>query len=477
MKWLTRPLLAATAVLVPFLANVAVGGDRAPRILQGVTYFRTPARAPVQVGQQTLLAMPASKPVKIDGALDDEAWQHAALVQNFRTDAGNVAVHAQTLAKTTFDDEFLYVAWECLEPLMNKLRANGTARDGNMKKDDRVELLLDSAGDGTSFFFWTVNPTGTVADSRVRYETVLDVAGGSASRTKFVKRVDWGWDSQVLLAVGRTATAWTVEMAIPWEALGLGPAAGSVMHVNFRRFRAATDTQSSWASSPAGRWGREVFGVVKFGGSPLNVRVADWGPPWIGENELRIDVANVSNKTLSLRARAATKSDRRNQVWSDVKLRLRRGRKKVLTLPYRLVSTGEARQQVSIEVIDRKTEQPLWRNSVAVRPPEPLTLRAYPWIIRPSEPIVCFVLCRLAASAREDAEIRLRLVDRSDGVVVGRARVENIEAPSGCVRLRTKTNLQPGSYAIGAEMVDSEGMTVATTKGDLFVVQELDYNF
>ncbi len=192
----------------------------------------------------------ALEPVEIDGRLAESIWAQTPLTEAFVDIRGlegpdpSWATHAQI----AWDDHFLYVGATLEEP---HLWATLTERDAIIYHDHDFEVFLDPDGDGLEYFEIEINALGTI------FDLVLDrpySEGGSA---------DIGWDVQGLKsAVHRSGTlndatdidrGWTVELAIPWVALGLTrPSPGDVWRVNFSR------VQWPLRHTPGGQYVRDV---------------------------------------------------------------------------------------------------------------------------------------------------------------------------------------------------------------------------
>jgi hypothetical protein len=107
------------------------------------------------------LAM-TDKPPVIDGKLDDECWKNATTLGDFVpiggakiADEDRVATRAMLAA----DADNLYFAACCEEPLIEKLSRGCTQRDGDVWKDDDVELMIVPCAPGQDRYVQlAVNP-------------------------------------------------------------------------------------------------------------------------------------------------------------------------------------------------------------------------------------------------------------------------------------------------------------------------------
>ncbi len=183
---------------------------------------------------------------RLDGQLDDATWAAALQLDLLDSPAGAV-ITQPTQAWLAWDDTALYVAARCTERQMDRLRTAVGAADGRVWTDDAFELLLQPAG--AAYYHLAVNPRGVLYDARV---------AGQAQPA---------WSSGATLGVGQGDGAWTVELALPWAALG-GRPAPTGWRANLGRERPNGREISSWAPV-GGRFANLArWGVWQFGETP-----------------------------------------------------------------------------------------------------------------------------------------------------------------------------------------------------------------
>lgn len=167
------------------------------------------------VGLKTeAVAFKVETPPKIDGILDEEVWRQAPILGPFVTAAGELA-SPRTTVRVLQNLEYFFVAFECED---TEMVATNRERDGDMRRDDRVGVLLDANGNRASFNAIWVNPYGAMSDSFFPV--------GDSRRPGDIEERDW--DSGVEYAVQVRGSinspqgadiGWTVEMAIPIKRL------------------------------------------------------------------------------------------------------------------------------------------------------------------------------------------------------------------------------------------------------------------
>jgi len=229
----------------------------------------------------------AQQPILIDGRLEP-AWNTAAWSGPFVDIRGGdrPSPRHPTRMKMLWDEKALFIAARLEEP---HLWASLMDRDDTIWYDNDFEVFIDPDGDGLHYFELEINALGTEFDL---FLPKPYSKGGKA---------DIAWNMNGLQsAVGLqgslndpsdTDTAWILEIAIPWEALGHPsqpaaiPQAGDTWRMNFSRvqwplevyegsYRKATDGDSgkplpedNWVWSPQGEINMhlpEHWGFVTF---------------------------------------------------------------------------------------------------------------------------------------------------------------------------------------------------------------------
>ena len=151
----------------------------------------------------------AASPPKIDGVLDDAAWKSATALTLVDSLDGR-PTKLRTTARLTWDDEALYVAFECEDPDVWGTFRN---RDDPLYTQEVVEIFVDADADGRTYDEMEVSPHNVVFDAYF-----------PARR----QGMDLSWDSGLQSAVKVNGTlddpsdrdqGWTVEMRIPFARL------------------------------------------------------------------------------------------------------------------------------------------------------------------------------------------------------------------------------------------------------------------
>ena len=154
-----------------------------------------------------------------DPKLADPDWAPAKFLV-YRHLTGRAAIpEARSVARVMCDDQNLYVAFDCLEPDMDRLTVAGKNRDDDVWQGDTVEIFLDPkhTHDIKGYYHIAINPAGVTMDTK----------GGDKS-----------WNPKLQVATKLGDGIWRVELAIPFADLGIE--AGKIPTVwglNLTRYR------------------------------------------------------------------------------------------------------------------------------------------------------------------------------------------------------------------------------------------------
>ncbi|MEM7350357.1 MAG: DUF5916 domain-containing protein [Acidobacteriota bacterium] len=180
-----------------------------------------------QTSRQQFTIRPASSEIRINGVLDEPAWEQAEVIVLGREWApgDNTVPPVATECLVTFDDDNLYVAFRASDPEPTKIRARLADRDVTFS-DDTVGFLVDTFNSQREAFEFRVNPLGVQMDG-----TLTDI--GAATRDiNFWQRVDydgiqdWSWDAIWSSAGKINGNGYVVEMAVPFRQLRFAAGSG-----------------------------------------------------------------------------------------------------------------------------------------------------------------------------------------------------------------------------------------------------------
>ncbi len=174
----------------------------------------------------------AASPIRIDGRLDDKAWQNAqSIVFIFPWDF-QTGAKQKTTARLLWDERNLYVSYECEDADITAQFAN---RDDPTYRDDAVEIFINPRPSQTDVYF------GFEMNARA---VLYDYVSVASARYLF-KRLQMDgvqlatFIDGTLNARGDQDKGWTLEVAIPlsnFEELSRPPQPGTVWAATLNRW-------------------------------------------------------------------------------------------------------------------------------------------------------------------------------------------------------------------------------------------------
>jgi len=235
---------------------------------------------------RTIRAPRLKEAPRVDGRLDDEAWERATTLGPLRCAGSGRAAPVDTRVRLGHYEGVLYVGARCREA--DERRRRAAAADARIEDRDMVEILLDSRLDRRNAWVIAVGPGGEV----------IEFAAGGSGR-------DTAWDSGSEVAVRSDGQGWAVEMAVARSALE--SPRNDLIGFNFVRRRPGTEgAPFTWNPAPRafeeGRW----LGTLSFETYPCSVHKVEVGWPHVGENRFRVWVHNATDREQSLRAGIVT---------------------------------------------------------------------------------------------------------------------------------------------------------------------------
>jgi ketosteroid isomerase-like protein len=234
----------------------------------------------------------AAQPPKIDGRLDDAAWQAVPWTEDFVDieEDRRPKPRFRTRAKMLWDAQYFYIGAELEEP---HVWGTLTKHDSVIFNDNDFELFIDPDGDNHDYYEFEINALNTSWDLFLPRPYKDD------------GRADNSWDIPGLKTAVHVVgtlndpsdrdTGWSVEIAIPWDALrefahrSAPPHDGDQWRVDFSRVewqhqivggryqRVPHTHEDNWVWSPTGivdmhrpeRWGYVQFSSAAPGTVPF----------------------------------------------------------------------------------------------------------------------------------------------------------------------------------------------------------------
>ncbi len=191
-------------------------------------------------GRAIVRATRITEPMKIDGRLDETAYNQVEPITDFiqqEPDTG-APITERTQAWLLFDDKNIYVACRCWDAHPERIVANDMRRDSpNLGSQDNFGVTLDPFHDGRGGFLLYLTAVGGRRDAAITDER---------------PNGDWDpvWDGKV----SRFEQGWISEMSIPFKSLRYGPGRQQTWGIQIRRtMRGKNEAAYLTRISPA--WG------------------------------------------------------------------------------------------------------------------------------------------------------------------------------------------------------------------------------
>ena len=185
-----------------------------------------------------------TEPPKVDGILDDQAWNIPPLpmtpdqwVSYNPVRGDKMPADYRTEVRVTYDDRNIYFAFHCFDNEPDKIRTNVARRDSSFS-DDWIAMSLDSAGTGQTAFHLFSNPSGSQ----------MDALNTSASGEQF--DADLVWYS----VAKTTADGYVVEVQIPLQTLRFTGGDQVRMGLVFFRKVSRIGVSYAWPEMLPGQW-------------------------------------------------------------------------------------------------------------------------------------------------------------------------------------------------------------------------------
>lgn len=233
---------------------------------------------------------------KIDGELNDPCWRQAS--------ACHIKAAELTRVMVGYDDNHLYIAFDCRNSGTNAIAGKICHRDGDIfSKEDSVEIFLNPRPGKTEYYQLAVNCKGSKFDGVRR-----------GKGTAFSSSWNEDWDAAAKIG----PTGYVVEIGIPFRILRMGT--NTTWRANFCRNTAYNDEHNAWSQTKEFHQ-PEKFGLLKGINAPiyqsiLLEKLEFAGKPVIGRNYLDLELQNAGTEARKLQAKLVIpdKYDRKFQA-------------------------------------------------------------------------------------------------------------------------------------------------------------------
>ena len=239
----TRPGIFACVGIVAFVAaaSAARAQDHQDEAAAAAPQLDAKTERPV------LKAVKIEKAPKIDGLLDEPAWDTVPAMDQFTQQEpriGEAATERTEVRVWRYESKHLFIAVHAYDSDPSGIVATEMRRDGNrILEEDNFQIILDTFMDSRSAYMFVVRPLGAMLDQQISEE-------GAGSRGGSSGNINRDWDGVWHAATRRTADGWTAEIAIPMVTLRFPDAAVQSWGLNFQRTIARKSEFVFWAPIP-----------------------------------------------------------------------------------------------------------------------------------------------------------------------------------------------------------------------------------
>ncbi|MEM7480867.1 MAG: DUF5916 domain-containing protein [Acidobacteriota bacterium] len=221
-------------------------GWRVALTLLALAGLATTTPPPVRAHEDPNAAVPEIRAVriegelKVDGILDEAAWQDAPVADGFtqRNPNPGAPISQPTSFQVVYSATTLYIGIRADTDSPEDIVAREMQRDGPLFRDDALLVLLDTFHDHRNTYMFEANPL------RARTDALIVDEGRSS---------DFQWDGLWEVGTSRNEDGWIAEFAIPFSTL---------------RFDADRDT-----------WGFQIRRIVR-----ANNEFSFWSPTGLDAN-------------------------------------------------------------------------------------------------------------------------------------------------------------------------------------------------
>ncbi|MGN7810702.1 DUF5916 domain-containing protein [Flavobacterium sp. 22076] len=183
--------------------------------------------------KKALQAKSISQNISIDGKLDENAWENAAIASDFITlepDNGKpVPEGKKTEVKILYDNDAIYIGAKMFDDEPDKILKEISQRD-NFGTADLFGVFINGFNDGQQDFMFYVS----AAD--VQGDCIMTDATGE----------DYSWDAVWISKAVVNENGWTVEIKIPYSALRFSQENKQIWGINFFREIKRTRYKYTW---------------------------------------------------------------------------------------------------------------------------------------------------------------------------------------------------------------------------------------
>ena len=173
------------------------------------------------------------RPPAIDGVLDEPEWARAESIGPLTQvePIEGAAPSKRTEIRILTDADNLYVGVRCWDDDPDGIIARKMQRDGSVRGEDRVAIVIDTFRDHRNGYFFATNPLGARVDALIEDADIL-----------------LNWDGIWNVKTRIDAQGWTAEFVIPFKTLSFREGSDT-WGMNLLRGIRGSQERNTWADS------------------------------------------------------------------------------------------------------------------------------------------------------------------------------------------------------------------------------------
>jgi hypothetical protein len=220
----------------------------APSVAQTQDHQHEPGSQDVDARSErpVLRAVKIDKAPKIDGVLDEPAWETVPKVDRFTQQEPRIGEPAteRTEVGVAYDSRHIYISVHAYDSDPSAIVATEMRRDSDRLMDeDNFQVLLDTFHDLRNGYVFVTTPLGAKLEEQIADE---GEGGGRGTNSNINRNWDGVWEA----AARVTGDGWTAEISIPTTTLRFVPKDDQVWGINFQRNIRRKNEQVFWAPIP-----------------------------------------------------------------------------------------------------------------------------------------------------------------------------------------------------------------------------------
>ena len=239
-------------------------------VLLTVALYPIAARAQAVPDVPSVRVGTAAGNIRLDGVFDEVAWSAAEPISAFTMiePSEDVAPTAATTVRVLVRPTEIFIGVMCEDSNARGIVSFTKQRDGSLRNEDNIKIVLDTFLDGRSGYVFQINPGGA------RYDALINPGGENENSN---------WDGIWSAATHRDATGWSAEIWIPTQTLSFKKDLNTWFFNIERRIQRLQETdrwaspRRDWKLTQTNRGGRLTNLPVLTQGRGLAVRPAMTG--------------------------------------------------------------------------------------------------------------------------------------------------------------------------------------------------------